>query len=98
VELDPAVSNYQGGITEEAFDRIWNIIRGRKQIYEASIPERGITVRDQYVITPRDMKNVVQEAASETSFAGESYLTMERLVGLFKSLCSDDRNSSRLVS
>lgn len=98
VELDPGVSNYQGGLTDEAFDRIWNIIRNRKQSYEASIPERGITIRDQYVITPRDMKNVVQEAASETSFAGESYLSMDRLVNLFKSLCSEERAASRLVS
>lgn len=98
VELDPGVSNYQGGLTDEAFDRIWNIVRNRKQSYEASIPERGITIRDQYVITPRDMKNVVQEAASETSFAGESYLSMDRLVNLFKSLCSEERAASRLVS
>ncbi len=97
VELDPAVSSYQGGLTEEAFDEIWRIIRGRKQTYDASIPERGITVRDQYVITPRDMKNVVQEAASETSFAGEPYLSMERLTTLFRSLCTEER-TSRLVS
>ena len=97
VELDPSVSNYQGGLTEENFDQIWGTIRSRKQIYEASIPERGISVRDQYVITPRDMKNVVQEAASETSFAGEPYVTMERLLPLFKSLSSESRDS-RLVS
>ena len=97
VELDPAVSTYQGGLTEEAFDEVWRIIRGRKQIYEASIPERGITVRDQYVITPRDMKNVVQEAASETSFAGEAFLSMERILALFRSLCTEERGS-RLVS
>ncbi len=97
VELDPSVSNYQGGLTEEAFDEVWRIVRSRRQIYETSIPERGLSVRDQYVITPRDMKNVVQEAASETSFAGESYLTMERLLPLFRSLSSEER-ASRLVS
>ncbi len=97
VELDPSVSNYHGGLTDEAFDEVWRIIRSRRQIYEASIPERGISVRDQYVITPRDMKNVVQEAASETSFAGDPYLSMDRIVPLFRSLSSEERES-RLVS
>src|SRR6266487_4231237 len=83
VEVDPAVSTYNGGLTEESFDEIWKVIRSRRQIYEASIPDRGIAVRDQYVITPRDMKNVIQEAASEASFAGEPFVSMERLLTLF---------------
>jgi len=97
VELDPSVSNYQGGLIDEAFEEIWKTIRSRRQLYETSIAERGITVRDQYVITPRDIKNVVQEAASETSFLGENYVTLDRVLPLFKSLASEEP-SSRLVS
>ncbi len=97
VELDPSISNYQGGLIDETFEEVWKIIRGRKQIYEANIPERGINVRDQYVVTPRDVKNVVQEAASEASYVGERYVTLDRLLPLFKALTSDER-SSRLVS
>ncbi len=97
VEIDPKISTYDGGLTEESFEEVWKIIRSRRQVYEASIPDRGISVRDQYVITPRDMKNVIQEAASEASFAGEQYVTMERLLTLFRSLSSEERHS-RVVS
>src|SRR6266498_1001851 len=97
VEVDPVVSTYNGGLTEESFDEIWKVIRSRRQIYEASIPDRGIAVRDQYVITPRDMKNVIQEAASEASFASERWVTMDRMLPLFKNLASEDRGS-RIVS
>src|SRR6266567_4368856 len=93
VEIDPKISTYDGGLTEESFEEVWKIIRSKRQIYEASIPDRGISVRDQYVITPRDMKNVIQEAASEASFAGEQYVTMERMLPLFKNLASEDRGS-----
>jgi len=97
VELDPNISNYEGGLVDEAFEEIWKIIHSRRQIYEATIAERGITVRDQYVVTPRDVKNVVQEAASEASFVGEPYVTEDRLLALFRSLATEDRGS-RLVS
>ena len=97
IELDPAISNYQGGLTDETFEGIWRMIRSRKQLYEASIPERGVTVREQYIVTPRDLKNIVQEAASEASFAGERWVTMDRLLPLFKNLASDER-ASRIVS
>ncbi len=97
VELDPAISNYQGGLIDSNFEEIWKLVRGRKQIYEASIPERGINVRDQYMLTPRDVKNVVQEAASEASYAGDRYVTMDRLISLFKNMSSEER-ASRLVS
>ena len=97
VELDPNISNYEGGLVDEVFEEIWKIIHSRRQIYEATIAERGITVRDQYVVTPRDVKNVVQEAASEASFVGEPYVTQDRLLTLFRSLATEDRGS-RLVS
>jgi len=97
VELDPNISNYEGGLVDETFEEIWKIIHSRRQIYEAMIAERGINVRDQYVITPRDVKNVVQEAASEASFVGEPYVTQGRLLALFRSLATEDRGS-RLVS
>jgi len=97
VELDPNICNYEGGLVDEAFEEIWKIIHSRRQIYEATIAERGISVRDQYVVTPRDVKNVVQEAASEASFVGEPYVTQDRLLTLFRSLATEDRGS-RLVS
>ncbi len=93
IELDPSISNYQGGLLEEALEEVWKIIRSRKQVYEASIVERGINVRDQYVITPRDVKNVVQEAASEAAYLGEPYVTLDRLLTLFKSLSAEERPS-----
>jgi SpoVK/Ycf46/Vps4 family AAA+-type ATPase len=93
VEADPTISTYDGGLTDESFEEVWKIIRGRRQLYEASIPDRGIAVRDQYVITPRDMKNVVQEAASEASFAGEAFVSLDRLLALFKALSSQERQS-----
>src|SRR5256712_10542153 len=97
VELDPSVSSYPGGLLDESFEEVWKLVRGRKQIYEASIPERGIMVRDQYVITPRDVKNVVQEAASEASFVSDRYVSLDRLLTLFKNLAAEER-VSRLVS
>src|SRR6058998_2340890 len=97
IELDPAISNYQGGLIDSQFEEVWKVVRGRKQIYEASIPERGINVRDQYLLTPRDVKNIVQEAASEASYAGDRYVSMDRLLSLFKNMSSEER-ASRLVS
>ena len=97
VELDPSISNYKGGLTDESFEGIWRTIRSRKQLYEASIPERGVTVREQYIVTPRDLKNIVQEAASEASFAGERWVTMDRMLPLFKNLLSEEKGS-RIVS
>src|SRR2546426_1664140 len=97
VEVDPSISKYDGGLTEETFDEIWRIIRSRRQVYEASIPDRGIIVRDQYVVTPQDMKNVVQEAASEASFQGEPFVTIDRVTTLFRNLGSEERDS-RIVS
>jgi len=97
VEVDPSISKYDGGLTEETFDEIWRIIRSRRQVYEASIPDRGIIVKDQYVITPRDMKNIVQEAASEASFQGEPFVTIDRVTTLFRNLGSEERDS-RIVS
>jgi hypothetical protein len=48
-------------------------------------------------VTPRDLKNIVQEAASEASFASERWVTMDRMLPLFKNLASEDR-SSRIFS
>src|SRR3989442_14310507 len=97
VEVDPSISKYDGGLTEEAFDEIWRIIRSRRQVYEAAIPDRGIIVRDQYVVTRRDIKNIVQEAASEASFQGEPFVTIDRVTTLFRNLGSEARDS-RIVS
>src|SRR5438128_7515190 len=91
VELDPSISNYRGGLTDEAFGDVWRTIRSRKRLYEASIAERGVTVREQYVVAPRDLQNIVQEAASEASFASERWVTMDRMLPLLKSILTEDR-------
>src|SRR3989440_5080639 len=93
VELDPSISNYKGGLTDEAFGGGWRARRCQQQVYEASSPEGGATVREQYVVTPRDLKNIVQEAASEASFASERWVTMDRMLPLFKNVASEDRGS-----
>src|SRR5438105_15317524 len=51
VEVDPSIYEYDGGLKEDAFDDIWRIIRSRRHVYYASIPDRGVILNDKYVIT-----------------------------------------------
>lgn len=79
IELDPALKE-KGRISDVAFEEIWAIVRKRKQAYEASIPGREMMVRDEYCVTPRDIKNIVLEAASDASFEGQKTVSKEKLL------------------
>ncbi|MEM3692542.1 MAG: AAA family ATPase [Candidatus Bathyarchaeia archaeon] len=78
-----------GKLSESVYDEIWSILRTRKRIYEASVPTRQLKVRDTYCITPRDVKNVVIEAATDASFEGEDYVSQERLLESTKKLAKE---------
>jgi len=79
VALDPSLKE-GAGLKDEIFERIWSIVRRRRVIYEASIPRRGIRVRDEYSITPRDVKNIVLEAVDEASYRGKDFVDEECLL------------------
>ena len=67
-------------LAEGVFEEIWSVVRRRKHVFETSIPRRGIRVRDEYSITPRGIKNVVQEAANDASFRGFKHVNKELLL------------------
>ncbi|MEM4576563.1 MAG: AAA family ATPase [Candidatus Nezhaarchaeales archaeon] len=85
VSVDPEVWDLNG-LKPEAFEELWNVIKRRKLIYEASIHSRNIRVSDEYWITPRDVKNIVQEAASDAAFDGMDYVTVDKLLEYVKGL------------
>jgi proteasome regulatory subunit len=78
-----------GKLSEEVYEEIWGILRTRKRIYEASVPTRQLKVRDTYCITPRDVKNVVIEAATDASFEGEGFVSAERLLESVRNLAKE---------
>ncbi|MHC1628397.1 MAG: AAA family ATPase [Candidatus Nezhaarchaeales archaeon] len=88
VSVDPEIWS-DNGLKPEAFDEIWNTIRNRKLVYEASIQSRNIKVSDEYWITPRDVKNIVQEAASDAAFEGKDHVTLDKLIEYVKGLSSE---------
>ncbi len=79
VEFDPSLVE-KNSLAENVFEQLWSIIRRRKQVFEATIPRREIRIRDEYSITPRDIKNIVQEAANDACFKGSSFVTEDELV------------------
>ncbi|MEM0241321.1 MAG: AAA family ATPase [Candidatus Nezhaarchaeales archaeon] len=85
VSVDPKIWD-GNSLSPEAFEELWNNIKRRKLIYEASIPFKNIRVSDEYWITPRDVKNVVQEAASDAAFQGLDYVTLDKLLEHVKGL------------
>ncbi|MDI9619534.1 MAG: AAA family ATPase [Candidatus Nezhaarchaeota archaeon] len=88
VSVDPNIWK-DGKMTMDAFEELWKLIRSRRLIYEVSIQPRNIKVFDEYWITPRDIKNIVQEAASDAAFQEEEHVTLERLVEYVKGLISE---------
>ena len=76
-------------LDEGFFEELWGVVRRRKQVYEASIPRRGIKVRDEYWITPRDVKNIVYEAANDASFQGMEFITGEMMLEYMKNLVKE---------
>jgi ATP-dependent 26S proteasome regulatory subunit len=89
VEAEPRILE-DGGLAEDVFEELWNTIRKRRQIYEVRIPRRGIRVRDEYSITPRDVKNIIQEAANDASFEGQKFVTREKLLEYTRKLLKGD--------
>lgn len=85
VSVDPEVWDLNG-LKPEAFEELWNVIKRRKLIYETSIHSRNVRVSDEYWITPRDVKNIVQEAASDAAFEGMDYVTIDKLLEYIKGL------------
>lgn len=79
VKLDPAMVE-QGGVSPSAFEEIWQVLRRRRQVYEATVPRRQIHIRDEYIATPRDIKNIVQEAASDASYEGISFIDHDTIL------------------
>ncbi|MEM2896170.1 MAG: AAA family ATPase [Candidatus Bathyarchaeia archaeon] len=77
VRIDPSILNKNGSLKAYVFDEVWNIIRKRKLVYEASIQTREIKVKEEYFVTPRDIKNVIQESVNDASFDGLSFVTEE---------------------
>jgi len=79
VRVDPEIMEGKE-LAEGVFEEIWSVVRRRKHVFETSIPRRGIRVRDEYSITPRGIKNVVQEAANDASFRGFKHVNKELLL------------------
>lgn len=89
VSVDPDIWS-SNGLKPEVFDEVWNIIKSRRMVYEASIHSRNIKVLDEYCITPRDVKNIVQEAASDAAFEGKEYVSLDKLIEYVKGLSSEN--------
>jgi proteasome regulatory subunit len=77
VKVDPNILNKNGSLKAHVFDEIWNIIKKRKLVYEANIQSREIKVKEEYSITPRDIKNIIQESVNDASFDGLEFITEE---------------------
>jgi proteasome regulatory subunit len=77
VKVDPNILNKNGSLKAHVFDEIWNAIRKRKLVYEANIQSREIKVKEEYFITPRDIKNIFQESVNDASFDGLDFITEE---------------------
>ncbi|MEM1570303.1 MAG: AAA family ATPase [Candidatus Bathyarchaeia archaeon] len=80
-------------LKEEVFEKIWSIIKRRRLVYEASIPRRNIKVRDEYCITPRDVKNIVLEAVDEAYSMGKKMVDEECLLSQVESFVKEELRS-----
>ncbi|MDH5815406.1 MAG: AAA family ATPase [Candidatus Nezhaarchaeota archaeon] len=85
VSVDPEIWD-GNSLKPDAFEELWNVIKRRKMVYEASIPFKNIRVSDEYWITPRDVKNIVQEAASDAAFQDLDHVTLDKLLEHVKGL------------
>lgn len=92
VEVDPRIME-DGRLKDEAFEELWGQIGRNEETYHASIPRRGISIRERYSITPRDVKNIVQEASSDAAFEDQEHLTLERLLKYTAKLGSENRKT-----
>jgi len=79
VQTDPEVMG-GGRLSPKLLDEVWEILRKRKQVYEAIVPGRNISVRDEYYVTPREIKNIVLETADDACFGGQGAVTGPNLI------------------
>jgi len=79
VKVDPGILE-QGGLSASAFEEIWQVLRRRKQVYEAVVPRRQVRIRDEYIATPRDIKNIVQEAVNDASYEGMDFIDYDTIL------------------
>ncbi len=79
IVLDPSLKDGKA-LKDEVFEKMWSIIKRRRLVYEASIPRRNISIRDEYSITPRDVKNIVIEAVDEAYSTGRKAVDEECLL------------------
>ncbi len=95
VRIDPAAVE-NGGLKEDFFEELWQTIRRRKQVYEAVVLRRQLRVRDEYCITPRDVKNIVQEAANDASYEGLNYVAGDKILEYSGSLAMETTGISSI--
>jgi len=97
VKVDPRILNKNGSLKADVFDEIWNIIKKRKLIYEAKIQTREIRVKDEYFITPRDVKNVIQESVNDASFNGLDFITKGIILKYVSELIKEGKQSINYI-
>ncbi|MEM3045977.1 MAG: AAA family ATPase [Candidatus Bathyarchaeia archaeon] len=87
VKLDPVLVD-RGRLSDSAFEEVWQVLRRRRQVYEATVPRRQIRIRDEYIATPRDVKNIVQEAASDASYEGMDFIDHDTIIERARSIAN----------
>ncbi len=95
IALDPSLKDGKV-LKDEVFEKIWSIVKRRRLVYEASIPRRGISVRDEYSITPRDVKNIVLEAVDEAYSTGKKVVDEECLLSQVENFVKNELRSQSI--
>jgi proteasome regulatory subunit len=95
IALDPSLKDGKV-LKDEVFEKVWSIIKRRRIIYEASIPRRGVSVRDEYSITPRDVKNIVLEAVDEAYSTGKKAVNEECLLSQVENFVKEELRSQSI--
>jgi proteasome regulatory subunit len=95
IALDPSLKDGKV-LKDEVFEKIWSIVKRRRLVYEASIPRRGISVRDEYSITPRDVKNIVLEAVDEAYSTGKKVVDEECLISQVENFVKNELRSQSI--
>ncbi|MEM3506621.1 MAG: AAA family ATPase [Candidatus Bathyarchaeia archaeon] len=99
VKVDPSILNRNGSLKLNVFNEIWDLIKKRKLIYEANIKSREMRVKEEYSITPRDIKNIIQESVNDASFDGLEFIKKETILKYVNELVKTDKSKvSYIVS
>lgn len=96
IVLDPSLRDGKT-LKDEVFEKIWSIVKRRKLVYEATIPRRNIRVRDEYCITPRDVKNIVLEAVDEAYSSGKKTVDEECLLSQVENFVKGEELQSQSI-